>query len=109
MLRMQQPFGLFVQLSFFEALCVFIRIWFFRKDTHFKIGRYIYSVILKSMTPVLVSCSYCYMISNVSDEIVRLIVTYIGAIPIFVITTYYITLTEREKSVIKGLLSKFKR
>lgn len=94
-------------LLFFETLCMFVRIWLFRGQDGFDMGKYIYTVIIKSMIPVLVSFILCKYLHSVVSIEYRLFVTYIVSMLLFATTTYFFVLSAKEKEILTTMLNKF--
>ena len=93
-------------IVFFETFCMIVRIWLFRREEGFDIVQYFYSVILRSMIPVVVSCFVSLLVHNLVIAEFRFILTYILSFLSFAVVTYFCTLTVREKNILISLLSR---
>ena len=92
-----------------EFLCSLIRILLFRRDSHFNILSYFSNVIVKTQIPVIISVLACALVRILFDGSYRFIITYIFSCLLFAITTYFIVLTQRERSFINNLISRFRK
>ena len=97
-------------IIFFEALCTFIRIWLFRNTDGFDWSIYIYSVVLKAMIPVVVSCLVCWLVHLFIVAEYRILLTYILSLLSFIVVSYFSALTGREKELLVTIVKRvFKR
>ncbi len=110
LLRFDQPlWTVCIVIILFETICMLLRILLFRREPNFHVGHYFYSVIIKSMLPVFVSCLVCFLIKQMCHSEIRLLLSYTLSFISFGIISYYFVLTDREKTSLINLLSQIKR
>lgn len=111
MLKLGLPlWSVSVVIIVFETLCMFIRIWLFRKVDGFEMKEYIYSVVIRAIIPAVISCITCWLIQLFIVSEYRILLTFILSILLFIVVAYFCTLTSREKELIVIILMRaFKR
>lgn len=89
-----------------EAICMLLRIYMFRNESWFNAYIYCKSVIFRSLPPVILSVMVCVLVNSCIDSNWRFIYTYLCSIPLFLISSYCISLNKSEKGVVKAILKK---
>lgn len=89
-----------------ETLSMLLRIYFMRNEEDFSPIKFCKNVIFRSMPPVLISGLVCWIIYSTMDFSLRFIVTYLIAIPIFLLTTYFVSLNKWEKDFFTSFLNR---
>ena len=89
-----------------ETICMFLRIFLFRNESWFNARGYCISVILRSVAPVIASTIICFALRLFMDSELRIILTYLCSVPMFIVISYIITLTKSEKRAVKAILRK---
>lgn len=91
-------------MLFFETLCMLLRIYLLRNYSGFSPKDYCRTVILKPSVPFVVSSAVCYIIINMLSFRFRFVVTFAVSIIVFALTTYLVSLTSEEKSMLAKIL-----
>lgn len=89
-----------------EILSMLLRIYYMRDNTDFSATAFCKSVIFRSLPPVIISGMVCWGISFMIDFNLRFLLTYAIAVPIFMLTTYFISLSKWEKDFLKSIIDK---
>lgn len=92
-----------------EALCMFLRIYLFRKESWFKANDYIDSVVLRTLPPVIVSVFICYMFCFVDCDLLRFILRFFISVSLFMFVSYMCSLNDNERMYIKEVCQKLVR
>lgn len=93
-----------------EMMCMLLRIYLYRKESWFNVWGYCYSVILRSLPPVILSIITCIIVHLLVDNSLRFLYTYSFSISTCLILSYLITLNSEEKKFFKSVfLNKCKR
>lgn len=89
-----------------EAISMLLRIFCTKSNNYFTPIKFCKSVILRSIPPVLVSTLICSLFYNYFDFNLRFILTYIVSIALYLVVTYFASLSKQEKQLIDTVLSK---
>ena len=89
-----------------ESICMMLRIYLLKGESWFNSWEYCKSVILRSLPPVILSILVCFLIHGSINTDLRFLYTYLGSIPIFIITAYMISLQMNEKTIVKSIFTK---
>lgn len=83
-----------------------LRIYYMRNVYVFSAMEFCKSVIFRSLPPVIISGFVCWLISLMIDFNLRFLLTYVIAIPTFILSTYFISLSKWEKEFLKSIIDK---
>ena len=89
-----------------EIICMLLRIYLFRNTEEFKLRSYCKNVLLRSIPPVIAATIICYLIFVSFDCSWRLLLSYIISVPVFLLITYFVSLNENERQLIKSFAVK---
>jgi O-antigen/teichoic acid export membrane protein len=89
-----------------ETLSMLLRIYYMRNISDFSAMAFCKSVIFRSLPPVIISGLVCWLIFYMIDFNLRFLLTYIIAIPIFILSTYFISLSEMEKNFVNNIVDR---
>ena len=89
-----------------ETICMLLRIYLFRNESWFNMWRYCKFVIFRSLPPVILGTLVCVAIRFTVTSNLRLLLTYLCSVPLFLISSYLITLNTSEKEILKSILKK---
>lgn len=93
-----------------ETISMLLRIFMTKSNSYFTPTKFIFSVIIRSLPPVLVSVLICYLFINyINNFNLRFVFTFIVSIVSYLSTAYLITLSKREKQLVGAMLSKILR
>lgn len=86
-----------------EYLCMMLRIYLFKNVEGFNVFNYCRNVLIKTIMPVLFSSVVCFFIVIAITSVWRFVLTFFLSIPIFIISTYYQSLNDGERNMLKVL------
>lgn len=89
-----------------EIISMLLRIYYMKNYDDFSATKFCKAIILRSLPPVIVSIIACWIIISHLDFNYRFILTYIIAIPVFLLTAYFISLTKWEKNIVMSFVYK---
>ncbi len=92
-----------------ETLSMLLRIFYMRKYSDFSVTVFCKSVIFRSLPPVIISGVTCWLICVMLDFNLRILLTYVISIPVFVMCTYFISLSKWEKDFIFKIINRLIR
>ena len=90
-----------------ETICMFIRIYLFRKYDWFNAKDFICSVILRSLPPVVVGGCVSLFVQVINDGVLNFVLCFIVSIVCFAITAYSVSLNKQERGFVKFLIRRF--
>ena len=99
--------GICITMIGVEMLSMLLRIYFMKNNDDFYPIKFCKNVIYRSLPPVIISVLVCLLICNTLYFNFRFIITYLITIPIFVLTTYFISLNKWEKEFLISFINKF--
>ena len=94
---------LFVVIEFLSML---LRIYFMKDSPDFSATKFCKSVIFRSIPPVVVCVLVCWVIYVNFDFNFRFLLTYAVSIPVFLITTYFVSLSKLEQDLIISIVNR---
>lgn len=89
-----------------ETISMLLRVFFTECNNYFSPIKFCKTVILRSLPPVLVSVSFCYLFCNYFCFNLRFLLTYTVSITLYIIVTYLVTLSKQEKEIVNSILLK---
>lgn len=89
-----------------ETLSMLLRIYYMRYNTDFSATAFCKSVILRSLPPVIINSFVCWFICIMINSSFSFLLTYAIAIPTFILSTYFISLSKWEKDFLKSIIFK---
>lgn len=89
-----------------ETISMMLRIILFRKESWFNAWGYCKSVILRSIPSVVFSVLACLFVRLFIIGNFSVIFTYLCSVPLFLISSYIITLNKLEKEIVRSLIQK---
>ena len=90
-------------LIFFEILCMLLRIFLLRNEDGFSPLEYINTVIFMPLIPCVISVVICLLTNMLFTGSWSWILTFLIDIPLFLITSYLLALTETEKEFVRDM------
>lgn len=110
LLKFGQPLWT-IALCFFliEAAIVFLRIFLLKDDLGFKPGEFMSHVMLKVALPTVLCAMTCWALcESVPAGWLRFIAVFLGGSGVFMMSAYYMSLTEKEKNKVKSIYANLK-
>ena len=87
----------------FEFLCAMIRLPFVKKTGGLKVSRFIRNVFVKVSLPFIIFLLITYASSTYFKSSFAFILTFVGAIIIYMVAIFFLGLTSQEKAIINGI------
>lgn len=99
--------GVYVLSVVIETISMLLRIFMTKSNSYFSPNKFINSVIIRSLPPVLVSILICYLLTSyINNFNLRFIFTFIVSVISYIFTAYFVTLSKREKQLVGTMVSK---
>lgn len=107
-LKLKMPLISVVILMFsVETMCMLLRISLFKGIEGFNVRNFYLSVIIKSLPPVVICIFVCALLQNIQDDFIRFMSTYFFSIPLFLMSVYFLSLSNQEKQFVKLIVIRF--
>lgn len=95
-------------MLFFEALCMYLRIFLLRNISGFSPKEYCRNVIVRPLVPCAISTAVCYVLISLLSFRFRFVVTFPLSAVAFSVSAYFFALTTDERQSVYRIISQFR-
>lgn len=89
-----------------ESVCMYLRIYLYRKEEWFNLKDYSVSVILRTLPPVFISVLTCCISQIIGNAFLRFFVSFTLSTLLFMYFAYKVSLKQNEREYIKSIVIK---